>query len=100
MDGALAASLDGALATFLDAALPAILDGLPRRLHVRRTANPSSTGPAPLASLQQHLYSTRFYYFLTTALTLRDQFFPRKVTTYEENFVGLLCRLLIKLVCL
>jgi hypothetical protein len=67
LDGALAASLDSALAASLDATLAAILDGLPRHLPVRRTANQSSTGSAPPASLQQHLYSTRFYYFLTTA---------------------------------
>jgi hypothetical protein len=66
LDGALAASLDSALAASLDTALAAVLDRLPRRLPVRRTANPSSTGPAPPSSLQQHLYSTRFYYFLTT----------------------------------
>jgi hypothetical protein len=65
LDGALAASLDGALdagqegalAAGLEGALAAGLDVLPRRLPVRRTTNPSSTGPpspAPPSSLQQH----------------------------------------------
>jgi hypothetical protein len=72
LDGTLAASLDGALATSLDAALSAILDGLPGRLPVRQTHRLPDLLRRPHCS--KHMYSTRFYYFLTTALTLRDQF--------------------------
>jgi hypothetical protein len=54
LEGALAAGLDGALAAGLEGALAAGLDVLPRRLHVRRTTNLSSTGPPSPSSLQQH----------------------------------------------